>query len=58
MSRLCLACSGPVPDLPTEVPLRYCSQSCQSRVDAAARRLVAAIAADPGETVGDEGTQR
>lgn len=43
MSALCPVCEGPMPDLPTEVPLEACSQSCIDRLYAAARGFLAAV---------------
>lgn len=50
MTRRCLVCGEPIPDIPTSQPLAYCTTRCRERVaDAAARFLDALVADDPGE---------
>lgn len=36
----CPACEGPIPDIPTRLPLTYCSQACRERVATAARNFL------------------
>ncbi|MFF0061083.1 hypothetical protein ACFYRC_05965 [Streptomyces sp. NPDC005279] len=46
----CLACEGPVPDIPTKgLPLEYCSQVCRERVATAARHFLDHIASPQPE---------
>jgi hypothetical protein len=54
--RRCPVCWSTVPDVPSETPFRTCSIRCRDRLQAAAERLLGAIA-EPDELPTDERTE-